>query len=59
MPSRAEKQRSCAKRNPHDSTRRQSPAHSPELGRPIDEMPLEFGERLVPFGNSGYVVLYP
>jgi hypothetical protein len=45
MPSRAEKPRSCAKRNPHDSARRQSPEHSPELGRPIDEMPLEFRER--------------
>jgi len=45
MPSRAEKPRSHAKRNPDDSARRRGPAHSPELGRPIDEMPLEFRER--------------
>jgi plasmid stabilization system protein ParE len=30
----------------------------PEIGRPVDEMPPEFRERFVPFGNSGYVVLY-
>jgi len=30
----------------------------PELGRPIEEMPPGFRERFVPFGNSGYVVLY-
>jgi plasmid stabilization system protein ParE len=30
----------------------------PEIGRPIDEMPHEFRERIIQFGNSGYVVLY-
>jgi plasmid stabilization system protein ParE len=29
----------------------------PEIGRPVDEMPPEFRERFVQFGNSGYVVL--
>jgi plasmid stabilization system protein ParE len=30
----------------------------PELGRPVEEMPPEFRERFVPFGRSGYVMLY-
>jgi plasmid stabilization system protein ParE len=30
----------------------------PEIGRPVDEMPAGFREKVVPFGNSGYVVLY-
>jgi plasmid stabilization system protein ParE len=33
-------------------------ATHPELGRPVEEMPPEFRERFVPFGRSGYVVLY-
>ena len=30
----------------------------PEIGRPVDEMPTEFREWFIPFGNSSYVVLY-
>jgi plasmid stabilization system protein ParE len=30
----------------------------PEIGRPVDEMPPEFRERFVPFGQSGYLALY-
>jgi plasmid stabilization system protein ParE len=30
----------------------------PEIGRPIEEMPSEFREWLIPFGDSSYVVLY-
>lgn len=30
----------------------------PEIGRPLDDMPVEFREWLIPFGDSGYVVLY-
>jgi plasmid stabilization system protein ParE len=30
----------------------------PEIGRPLDEMPPEFREWLIPFGAGGYVVLY-
>jgi plasmid stabilization system protein ParE len=33
-------------------------AAHPEIGRPVDEMPPEFREWLIQFGNSGYVVLY-
>lgn len=29
----------------------------PEIGRPFDELP-ELRELLIPFGGSGYVVLY-
>jgi plasmid stabilization system protein ParE len=32
-------------------------AHA-EIGRPVGEMPPEFREWFVQFGNSGYVVLY-
>jgi len=30
----------------------------PESGRPVDDMPPEFLEWFVQFGNNGYVVLY-
>ena len=30
----------------------------PEIGRPVEEMPPEFRERVIPFGDGGYVVLY-
>jgi len=30
----------------------------PQIGRPVDEMPPEFREWLIDFGNSGYVALY-
>jgi plasmid stabilization system protein ParE len=30
----------------------------PEIGRPVDEMPPEFREWFVRFGDSGYVVRY-
>lgn len=30
----------------------------PELGRPIDELPLEFRELVIEFGSGAYVVLY-
>jgi plasmid stabilization system protein ParE len=33
-------------------------AAHPEIGRPIDDMPPEFREWMVDFGDSGYVVLY-
>jgi len=33
-------------------------ASHPEIGRPIDEMPPEFREWFVQFGDSGYVALY-
>lgn len=33
-------------------------AHQPEIGRPIDDMPIEFREWLIDFGRSGYVALY-
>ncbi|MBV8337671.1 MAG: type II toxin-antitoxin system RelE/ParE family toxin [Alphaproteobacteria bacterium] len=33
-------------------------AAHPEIGRPIAEMPPEFREWLIPFGNSGYLMLY-
>jgi plasmid stabilization system protein ParE len=33
-------------------------AQYPEIGRPAPEMPTEFRERLVPFGDGGYLVLY-
>jgi len=30
----------------------------PEIGRAVEEMPPEFRQRFVRFGNGGYVVLY-
>ncbi|MGN6317213.1 type II toxin-antitoxin system RelE/ParE family toxin [Trinickia sp.] len=33
-------------------------AHQPRIGRPVEEMEPEFREWLIPFGDSGYVVLY-
>jgi plasmid stabilization system protein ParE len=30
----------------------------PEIGRPADEMPPEFREWFIPFGQSGYLTLY-
>lgn len=30
----------------------------PEIGRPVDELPLGFREWIIDFGQSGYVVLY-
>jgi len=33
-------------------------AEHPEAGRPVDRMDPEFRERLIGFGDSGYVVLY-
>jgi plasmid stabilization system protein ParE len=33
-------------------------ATHPEIGRPVEEMPSEFREWFVPFGDSGYVTLY-
>ncbi|MVW78814.1 type II toxin-antitoxin system RelE/ParE family toxin [Bordetella sp. 02P26C-1] len=32
--------------------------HQPRIGRPLDDMELEFREWLIEFGNSGYVALY-
>ncbi len=33
-------------------------ATHPEIGRPVEEMPPEFREWIIPFGDSGYVALY-
>lgn len=33
-------------------------AAHPEIGRPVDEMPSEFREWFIPFGQSGYVAFY-
>ena len=30
----------------------------PEIGRPMDDMPLEFRERVIEFGQGGYVAMY-
>ena len=30
----------------------------PRIGRPVEDMDPEFRERLIDFGNSGYVALY-
>lgn len=30
----------------------------PEIGRPVEELPPEFREWWIPFGESGYVALY-
>lgn len=32
--------------------------HQPGIGRPIEDMPDEFREWLIDFGDSGYVVRY-
>lgn len=32
--------------------------HHPQIGRPVDEMPPEFREWLIDFGNSGYIARY-
>lgn len=33
-------------------------AQHPEMGRPAEEMELEYREWLIPFGGSGYIALY-
>jgi plasmid stabilization system protein ParE len=33
-------------------------ATHPEVGRPVDELPLGFREWLIGFGQSAYIVLY-
>lgn len=33
-------------------------AQSPRIGRPVEDMDPEYRERLIGFGNSGYVALY-
>jgi len=33
-------------------------AQSPHVGRPMEEMDPEYREKLIAFGNSGYVALY-
>lgn len=33
-------------------------AHQPGVGRPVDDMDLEYREWPIDFGDSGYVVLY-
>lgn len=33
-------------------------AQSPRIGRPMEDMDPEYRERLIDFGNSGYVALY-
>ncbi len=33
-------------------------ASHPEIGRPIDELPPEFREWVIDFGDRGYVALY-
>ena len=30
----------------------------PEMGRPVEELPEEFRERVIEFGSGAYVVLY-
>jgi plasmid stabilization system protein ParE len=32
--------------------------HHPEIGRPIDDLPPEFREWVIDFGDGGYVALY-
>jgi plasmid stabilization system protein ParE len=32
--------------------------HQPRIGRPIEDLPDEFREWLIDFGDSGYVVRY-
>ena len=33
-------------------------ATHPEIGRPVEELPIEFRERFISFGASGYLVRY-
>lgn len=33
-------------------------AQSPRIGRPVEDMDAEYREKLIDFGNSGYVALY-
>jgi len=33
-------------------------ASHPEIGRPVDDLPPEFREWIIQFGQSAYVVLY-
>ena len=33
-------------------------AHQPGVGRPVEDMELDYREWLIDFGDSGYVVLY-
>jgi plasmid stabilization system protein ParE len=33
-------------------------AKQPGIGRPTEEMPIEYREWIIDFGDSGYVVLY-
>jgi plasmid stabilization system protein ParE len=33
-------------------------AKQPGIGRPAEEMPIEYREWIIDFGDSGYVVLY-
>lgn len=33
-------------------------AQSPRVGRPVEDMDPEYREKLIEFGNSGYVALY-
>lgn len=33
-------------------------AQHPEIGRPVEEMELEYREWLIDFGDSGYIILY-
>lgn len=33
-------------------------ALQPHIGRPVEDMPDEFRERIIDFGDSGYVVRY-
>ncbi|CAI1964701.1 Toxin RelE3 [Serratia entomophila] len=30
----------------------------PNIGRPVEHLPLEYQERVIEFGDSGYVLLY-
>jgi len=32
--------------------------HQPRIGRPVDDMPDEYREWMIDFGDSGYVALY-
>jgi plasmid stabilization system protein ParE len=36
----------------------QALAKHPEMGRPVDELPPEFRERVIEFGKGAYVALY-